>query len=147
MSDTVQPEFLRLITVLASCNTDGDPSVDDHRRWIEALRAIWKQQTSIALAFLAAINRAGIPNESPTELLSRSHKMAKDLLPDLKKQYAMKPREAAAQTNREKFLQQKAEFDPFLGDDTLLTADAFSCQGEPEPDVPTFVDKFGNMCR
>jgi hypothetical protein len=33
--------------------------------WIEALRAIWKQQTSIALAFLAAINRAGIPNESP----------------------------------------------------------------------------------
>jgi hypothetical protein len=138
--------FIRLITALAFCDSNPDPATDNHRRWTEILRAIWKTQHPLAMAFLASVNRNGLPNESPAELVQRAHHMAKTLLPDLAVKQQTEQREAATETNYEKMLREKSKYDPFLDGEVNLTRDSYTGgKGEPEPDAPTFIDKWGNV--
>jgi hypothetical protein len=75
--------FLRLIASLATCGPSNEPGTNDHRRWTETLKAIYRLNHAPAHCFLASINVAGIPNEAPDSLLLRSHQMAKAPLPEL----------------------------------------------------------------
>jgi len=85
------------------CDTN-EPGNDDHWCWKEILKAIYRLRDTQAHSFLAAINLAGLPNESPSELLLRSHLHAKQLLPKLLVEYREAKIDEAADTNKNKFL-------------------------------------------
>src|SRR5258708_5813845 len=102
--------FIRLIAGLAFCDTP-EPGLDEHARWTAVLQALYRLRDERSHAFLSSINFAGLPNESPAELLSRSHRMAKELLPGLVREYREAKAKADAETNHNKFLRQQAESD------------------------------------
>jgi hypothetical protein len=135
--------FIRLVAALAFCGTN-EPGNDEYARWTVVLQGIYRLRDVQAHSFLAAINLAGLPNESPSELLLRAHQHAKQLLPQLLAEYREAKKKEAADTNKNKFLRQQAESDPFL-QDANLTRDAYSGRGELEPDPPTLLDPWGNV--
>lgn len=135
--------FLRLIASLATCGPSNEPGTNDHRRWTETLKAIYRLNHAPAHCFLASINVAGIPNEAPDSLLLRSHQMAKAPLPELLRD--VKTKEAAtAETEHQTFVRQESSFDPFL-EDVNLTRDAYAGRGEVDPDKPLLLDAWGNV--
>ena len=136
--------FICLISALAFCGTNK-PGNDDHARWTETLKAIYRLNHSPAHSFLASINLAGLPNEAPAELLLRSHRMAKAYLPELLREYQAEKAKADAETNHTKFLRQQAVSDAFLGEDTRLTRDAYAGRGDVEPEQPAKLDAWGNV--
>jgi hypothetical protein len=131
--------FIRLIF----CDT-LEPGLDEHARWTAVLQALYRLRDDTAHAFLSSINLAGLPNESPTDLLSRSHRMARELLPGLVREYREAKAKADAQTNHNKFLQSQAEGDPFI-DGANLTRDAYAGRGNAEPEQPAKLDAWGNV--
>ena len=135
--------FIKLVAALAFCDTT-EPGNDEYARWTAVLQAIYRLRDTQAHSFLAAINLAGLPNESPSSLLQRAHSHAEQLLPKLLVEYREAKRKEAADTNKNKFLRQQAESDPFL-QDANLTRDAYSGRGELEPDPPTLLDPWGNV--
>jgi hypothetical protein len=135
--------FLKLIAQLSLCG--NDPIVDDHANWLATLRALYRLNHVPAHEFLTRINNGASPNESPSELLLRSHQMAKAFLPELLRQYRDEKAKTETETNHDRFLSQQAESDPFLGDDTQLTRDAFAGQGNAEPGQLAKLDAWGNV--
>lgn len=136
--------FIRLVDVLAFCD-QPNPGIDDHARWTETLKAIYRLNHPPAHSFLASINLRGLPNEAPAELLLRCHRMAKAYLPELLREFEAKKAKADAETNHTKFLRQQAESDPFIGEDTQFTRDAFAGRGDVEPERPARLDAWGNV--
>jgi hypothetical protein len=134
--------FLKLITRLSLCG--NDPTVDDHANWLATLRALYRLNHVAAHEFLTRINNGASPNEAPTELLLRSHQMAKTFLPELLRQYRAEKAKAENETNHTKYLKAQGESDPFL-QDANLTRDAYSGRGELEPDPTTLLDPWGNV--
>jgi hypothetical protein len=137
--------FIRLVVSLATCEPSNEPGTDNHRRWTDTLKAIYRMNHPPAHAFLASINLAGIPNEAPESLLLRAHQMAKGLLPSLLRDLQTKEA-GASETEHEKFVRQESSFDPFL-ENANLTRDAYSGRGEVEPEQPVRLDRFGNCVR
>jgi hypothetical protein len=136
--------FIRLISALASCGTN-EPGNDEHARWTETLKAIYRLNHPPAHSFLASINLSGLPNEAAAELLLRCHRMAKAYLPELLRQYQAEKAKSDAETNHNKFLRQQVESDPFLGEDTQLTRDAYAGRGCAEEEQPAKLDAWGNV--
>lgn len=136
--------FLRLVASLAVCDPN-EPGTDNHQRWTDILKTIYRLDHPPAHAFLASINMAGFPNEAPDSLLLRSHQMAKALLPQLLRDLRTKE-SAPAETQHEAFVREESAFDPFLEDSTL-TRDAYAGRGEVEPEQPVRLDGFGNCVR
>jgi hypothetical protein len=134
--------FIRLVAALAFCG--NEPGNDEYAQWTAVLQAIYRLRDAQTHSFLAAVNLSGLPNESPSELFLRAHRHAKQLLPQLLTEFREGKRKEAADTNKNKFLRQQAESDPFL-QDANLTRDAYSCRGELEPDPPTLLDPWGNV--
>lgn len=103
--------FLSLVVSLATCEPSNEPGTDNHRRWTDTLKAIYKMNHPPAPSFLASINLAGLPNEAPESLLLRSHQIAKGLLPQLLRD--LRTKEAApAETQHEQFVREESSFDP-----------------------------------
>jgi hypothetical protein len=136
--------FITLVAALALCHTNT-PENDEHARWTATLKAIYQMPYEPAHAFLTSINLTGLPNESPAELLLRSHRMAKAYLPELLRQYQAEKAKSDAETNHTKFLHQQAESDSFLGEDTHLTRDAYAGRGDVEPEQRAKLDVWGNV--
>ena len=108
------------------------------------MKAIYRLNRAPAHSFLAAINLSGLPNESASGLLLRSHLHAKQVLPKLLVEYREAKVNEAADTNKNKFLRQQAESDPWLLN-ANLTRDAYAGRGEIEPEQPAKLDAFGNI--
>ena len=139
MTDT----FIRLIAALACCNSP-EPDLNEHARWTAVLQAIYRLRDVQAHSFLAAINLAGVPNESPSALLLRSHQHAKQVLPKLLVEYREAKRKEAADTNQNKFLRQQTASDPFV-EGANLTRDAYAGLAEAEPEQAIKIDSWGNV--
>jgi hypothetical protein len=133
--------FIRLVVAaLAYCDDPGC----DHARWTEILTAIYRMRYEPAHAFLSSSNAAGLPNESPAELLLRCHHMAKQLLPQLLREYRQQQAAKENDTNYAKFLREQADTDLFL-DGANLTRDAYAGPGDVEPERPAKLDRWGNV--
>jgi hypothetical protein len=88
---------------------------------------------------------SALPNESPPALLLRAHQHAKTVLPKLLVEYREAKSREAADSNKNIFLRQQAESDPFIGEDTQLTRGAFAGRGAMEPEQPARIDAWGNV--
>jgi len=135
-------QFIRLVAALAVC--DETPGTDEHTRWTEILKAIYRMTYQPAHEFLARINMSGLPNESPAALLTRAHQHAKQLLPLLLLENPEVKANAATETNYEKYVRREREFDPFL-DGANLTRDAYSGKSQIEPEQKVTTDRWGNV--
>lgn len=137
--------FLKLIAQLSVCGPSNEPSVDDHALWTATMRSIYRLNDPQAHSFLAAINLSGLPNESPSALLLRAHQHAKALLPKLLVQHRDAKEKAEKETNHNRFIQEQAVSDPFLGEETQLTRDAFAGRGAIEEEQAVKIDGWGNV--
>ncbi len=108
------------------------------------MKAIYRLNHPPAHSFLAAINLATLPNESPSALLLRAHSHAKAVLPKLLVEYREATSKTDKETNHNRFLQEQTESDPFL-ENANLTRDAFSGRGAIEEERPVKLDGWGNV--
>ena len=135
--------FIKLVAALAVCDSP-EPAIDDRARWTTLLKAIYRLNDPQAHSFLAAINISGLPNESPSALLLRSHLHAKQALPALLMAMREAQQKAEEKTNRSRYIQEQAQSDPFL-ENANLTTDAFARRGAVEPEQPAKLDGWGNV--
>jgi hypothetical protein len=110
----------------------------------EALRELAQLQGNSAIFQMYARINAEMPpgGGSRDEVLRAAQEFATLLLPAFQRARSKE----AGLTNREKFLREAANQDPFL-ENSSLTRDAFATQGEPEPVEPLELDSRGNVKR
>ena len=141
--------FVRLIAELAKPSVlpngwDDSASGDSETVYRTAiLNALARLGTSDARKFLTVIADAAPLNETTRAMLARVNRTARELLPVLLREFHSRLNAEAAETNHEKFIRQESDSDPFLGNDTHLTRDAFSGRAEIEPERPAKVDPWG----
>ena len=141
--------FVRLIAELAKPSVlpsgwDDSASGDSETVYRTAiLNALARLGTSDARKFLTVLADAAPPNETAAAMLVRANRATKELLPVLLREFQSRLNAEAAETNQEKFVRKESDSDPFLGNDTHLTRDAFSGKAEIEPERPAKVDQWG----
>lgn len=149
MIDAHDRTFVRLIAELARPsllpnNWDDSTSGDSETVYQTAvLNALKKLGSSDARKFLTVLADAAPPNETAAAMLVRANRAARELLPVLLREFQSRLNAEAAETNHEKFVRKESDSDPFLGNDTHLTRDAFSGRAEIEPERPAKVDPWG----
>jgi hypothetical protein len=139
--------FIRLIYDLgkdSSLPNGWTPSTDTDRLRNSALKELSQLNTSDSRQFLAVLNSEAPPHETTDAFLARVYKAAAQLLPHLLCKFRELQIAEARETEKEKFLKNEAEFDPFL-QDASLARDAYSGRGEIEPEQPLQVDRWGNV--
>ena len=121
-----------------------DSTTDSDSLRTSALKALYWLPSTDAHKFLTVLNNDAPPNESPTALLARASRAAKDLLPPLMRKYQSLLQAEARESAHDQFVRQESDFDQFL-DGANLTRESYAGRGELEADPPTVVDAWGNV--